>query len=224
MNDSYYPDLSQISLKEFQHKLETQDLLPSRKILGENIQENFQTISNQDITNLQQLRAILQSKKKRALFSQETGLPESYLTILRREVNSYRPNPINLDKFPGIDPDHVQRLANLDIKNSRHLYQQTRTPEQISTLSRKAEIDPQSLQELIALSDLVRISGIGPVFARMMFDCDIQRCEDLSRAESGPLITKLITASKSLGYAYADFTEKDVQFCINFAQMLTKER
>jgi hypothetical protein len=37
MTDTYYINLSQLSLAQFQERLETQDLLPGRRILQEQI-------------------------------------------------------------------------------------------------------------------------------------------------------------------------------------------
>jgi hypothetical protein len=45
MSDTYYIDLSQISLAQFQERLESQDLLPGRKILQEQIMARFETLS-----------------------------------------------------------------------------------------------------------------------------------------------------------------------------------
>jgi hypothetical protein len=44
----------------------------------------------------------LKTPNKAKKFAAQSGLPEDYVLILRREVYSYLPKPVNLDKFPGI--------------------------------------------------------------------------------------------------------------------------
>ncbi|MDY7079608.1 MAG: DUF4332 domain-containing protein, partial [Chloroflexota bacterium] len=111
MSELYHVDLEQFSLEEFKHILETGRLLPSEKILGEKISERFATLEAMGITNLQDLVGRIKSKKKLEQFAQESGLPQDYLTILRRRVGVYTPKPVPLAKFPGVDPEHVEWLA-----------------------------------------------------------------------------------------------------------------
>lgn len=88
MTDPYYLDLEQFSLEQFRHSLETRDLLPGRKILQENLAERFEILETMGIHNLQTLIDRLKTRQKVKQFSQESGLPEAYLTILRREANT----------------------------------------------------------------------------------------------------------------------------------------
>ena len=45
--------------------------------------------------------------KEIVFICKKTGLPVEYLTVLRREVNSYQPRPSNLKDFPGVNPETV---------------------------------------------------------------------------------------------------------------------
>lgn len=220
MTDTYYLDLSQISLAQFQKRLETQDLLPSRRILHEEIAARFDTLTSMGISDMQELYEALKTKKRLSQSAEESGLPPEYLTILRREVNSYRPNPVNLNSFPGIDEDYLLKLADVGIKNSHHLFNQTHTTGQQKTLSKQTGMPLKTLRELIALSDLVRVSGVGPVFARMLYDIDVKSSAALAEAQAEPLFSQLIDLNKTKSYTKAAFTEKDVSYCIELAQML----
>ncbi len=220
MSDTYYLDLSQISLAQFQHRLETQDLLPGRKILQEQIAVRFRVLAALSISNLRELREALKTKKKLTQFAQESGLSLDYLTILRREVNSYRPGPVSLQAFPGVDEDCAVRLTAAAIKNSRHLFNQTRTADQQEALAQQTGIALESLHELIALSDLVRVSGIGPVFARMLYDAGVNSTAALAQAQAAPLYSQLYDLNKARTYTKAAFTEKDVVYCIELAHKL----
>jgi predicted flap endonuclease-1-like 5' DNA nuclease len=135
-------------------------------------------------------------------------------------VNSYRPGPVNLQAFPGVEEDCVTRLTAAAIKNSRHLFNQTRAAGRQADLSQQTGIALQALNELIALSDLVRISGVGPVFARMLYDADVNSTTALAQAQAAPLYSQLYDLNKARTYTKAAFTEKDVAYCIELAQKL----
>jgi hypothetical protein len=103
MADNYYIGLGKFSLEKFRHILETSEVLPGRKILKEEISERFEILESMGIRNLQELMDALRTKVKVERFSQDSGLPQEYLVILRREANSYIPKPVNLkDILQGI--------------------------------------------------------------------------------------------------------------------------
>lgn len=220
MTETYYIDLSQISLAQFQERLQTQDLLPGRIILQEQIGPRFEILAGMGISNLQELHEALKTKKRVSQFAQESGLSLEYLTILRREVNSYRPNPVNLRAFPDVDEDSVARLAAVAIKNSRHLFDQTQTAEQRAALVQQTGITLEALHELIALSDLVRISGIGPVSAHMFYDAGVISSAALAEAEAASLCIQLNDLNQENAYYKGSISEKDVVYCIKLAQKL----
>ena len=61
---SYSINLERFSLSRYKSVLLKQELLPSHKILLENIKENFNILEASGIENLQDLTKILSSKKK----------------------------------------------------------------------------------------------------------------------------------------------------------------
>ena len=60
----YYINLEKISIDNYKEILITANLLPSRIILKNNIEDNFKLIKKQKITNLQELFDTLKTKKK----------------------------------------------------------------------------------------------------------------------------------------------------------------
>jgi len=220
MTDTYYIDLSQLSLAQFRERLETEYLMQGRRILQEQIEARFGALTRMGISNLQELYEALKTKKRLSQFAQESGLSLDYLTILRREVNSYRPGPVNLRAFPGVDEDCVARLTAVAIKNSHHLFSQTCTTGQQEALSQQTGVDLDILHDLIGLSDLVRISGVGPVFARMLHDVGVKNSSALAEAQAAPLFNRLCNLNIAKTYTRAAFSEKDVAYCVELAQKL----
>ena len=196
--------------------------MPGRRILKEQTGARFGLLADMGISNLQELHEALKTKKRLSQFAQESGLSPEYLTILRREVNSYRPGAVSLKAFPGVDEDCVARLTAVSIKNSHQLFNQTRTADQQTALSQQTGTGIETLHELIALSDLVRISGVGPVFARMLYDVGVVSSASLAEAQAAPLFSQLCDLNKAKAYTKVAFTERDMATCIELAHMLPK--
>jgi nucleotidyltransferase/DNA polymerase involved in DNA repair len=144
------------------------------------------------------------------------------LLILKRDVKSYLPNPVNLKYFPGINQDHVEKMAVMGIKNTKHLFNKVQNIEELSKLSIEADIPQSELLEILKLSDLARINGVGPVFARMILDTRIDTAAKMANANAELLFKKLKKLNEEKNYTKAKFTQKDVQYCIDFAKKLPK--
>ncbi len=68
----YYVDLKNISLDEYKAILKSADLIPSRVVLKENIDDIFDAINAQKIENVAELRTALKNKKKLIKYDGET--------------------------------------------------------------------------------------------------------------------------------------------------------
>jgi hypothetical protein len=147
-------------------------------------------------------------------------LPYNYLIILKREIKSYQPNPVSLKNFPGINPDYVEKMGLIKIKNSKQLFIRVQNPEELFKLSERSNIPLKELLEILKLSDLVRISGVGPVFARMMLDIGADSTVKMANSSAEILFNKLTALNKEKNYTKAKFTIKDVYYCIDFAKKL----
>ena len=110
MKAHYHIDLEKYSLQKFKHNLESRDMIPSRASLKEDLDDRFRVLENAGITNLKELVTALKTKPKIEEFYKETGLSIQYLTLLSREARSYLPNPVRLDKFPGVSSTIIERL------------------------------------------------------------------------------------------------------------------
>ena len=124
MNAHYHIDSRKYTLQQLKMNLLSRELIPSRKVLKEDIERRFKILEKMGILNLQDLINALKNKKKMEIFSSSSGISVDYLTLLRREANSYFPNPVPLNKFPGVSPQDLTRLKEKGIKNSRHLFEQ----------------------------------------------------------------------------------------------------
>jgi len=216
MKDQYHINLEQYSLHKFKSNLQSRDMIPSRVILKDNLDERFQILEDCGITNHKELIDALKTKAKIEQFAENTGLSAEYLTILNREAKSYLSNPIRLDKFPGLSGKYVEKLEEKGIKNSRHLFNAAKDRNDRVELSKNIEIPIEILDELIGLSDLSRIYGVGPVFARMIYDVGVKSVSEFVEhtAEDFVRIYEKETGKK------ADFGAGEIQFSLRLAKEL----
>jgi len=222
MVENYHIDLKKFPLKKFKKEIEDSNPLPSRKILKDHLDERFKILNENKVDNLQDLANLLKTPKKAREFAEKSGLPEDYLLILRREVNSYTPNPVNLDKFPGFEDETLIKLKNAGIKTSLHLFKRVKTSEDREKLTAELGIDDGALLELTKLTDLVRIKWVGPVFARIFLDSGTDTTEKVAKSKPTPLYKSLVEINKQKKYTKSKFTESDVEVCIKLANMVPK--
>lgn len=220
MKDDYHINLEEYSLNKFKTNLVESKLIPSREILKEDIDQRFKVLEDNDICNLQELKNVLKTPKKSREFAAITGLPEDYILILRREVNSYNPNPVNLDKFPGINSDTISKLQKVNLKNTRHLFEKVKTPDDREKLASELEISLDEIMELTKLTDLSRVKWVGPVFARIFVDSGTDTVEKMSQSDAEPLYKKLVELNQENRYTKSKFQESDVELCIKVSKLV----
>jgi len=216
VREKYHIDLEKYSLQRFKLSLQKRDMIPSRVALKERIEARFEILNDNGITNLKSLIDILKTKQKIEIFSKKTDLPIDYLTILKREAGSYLPKPIRLKDFPGVDSKDVESLKDIGINNSRQLFDKGKTGEQLNPLSNLTRIPIERLNELVSLSDLARLYGVGPVFARIIYDVGITSVKNFAGYKAEEFIS--IYEDKTL--KKADFGVNDINFSIELAKEL----
>jgi DNA polymerase/3'-5' exonuclease PolX len=218
MADEYYLDFQKYTLKTWQGELTEAPLLPSRQILKEDLEDRFKILRENGISNLQELMDALNTPKKAREFSSKTRLPEDYVLVLRREVMSLKPSPVNLDKFPGVDPDALKKLQGIGIKTTLRLFKRVKTPQKREELANELGVGLEEILELTKLTDLSRVKWVGPVFARMFLDSGMDTVEKLSKAEATPFYEKLVEINQEKKYTKARFVESDLELCIEFTR------
>jgi hypothetical protein len=202
----YNLDLSVLSLHDYQVLLENQNLLPGRRMLWQNLTANFEAMDRQGIANIAQLKRHLATPQKRMAFSAATGIPEDYLTLLKREIGSLEQQPVPLASFPEVKGEVIAALQSQGIKTSKDYFE-----------SGLPETD-----ELGCLCDLVRINGVGAVAARAFYEAGYRSVAEVAHAEAVGMLGKVSAVNEARQYYKARLGTKDMQFCIDFAALLIK--
>lgn len=210
----YYIDLSTFSLEKLKDNLKNTRLLPSQQILREDIDQRFACLEEHGIQNLQQLQKMLKTKKDVGAFADETGIPVDYLTVLRREVNSYQPKPIKLIDFPGVNPDAIQKLDRIGIKHTRQLFPYILTPKDRSEFAEGNQIDYADMLELTKLTDVARLKYVGPKFARLLIETEYNTVEKVANSDYEDLYLDLMRVNEEKGIYKGKFGEEDMEIWV----------
>ena len=203
----YNLDLECLSLEEYRILLKQQNLLPGRRILWENIDNNFASFERRNIKTVGQLKKSLSTPLKIAALSSESGIAEDYLVILKREIGSLDQKPVPLSAFPGIDSSLLAKLGGTGLKTSKDYWEQKQN----------------TSDELFCLCDLVRINGVGPVAARAFYEAGYQSAHDVAAASAEDMLEKVSAVNEVSHYYKGKLGMKDMQFCIDFALLLHRK-
>jgi hypothetical protein len=220
MKEEYFIDAAQFSLDKFRTILKTKDILPGRIILKDNVDENFDILKSKGIISLFDLLETLKTKPKLEKFSNETGLSVDYLTILRREANSYVSVPVKLADLPFTEMDITEKLNAEGIKDSKQLFDIAARKADRELVANRYKLPIEKLTELVRLCDLVRITGVGPVFARIIYDSGIRSAKEFLDMDSEDLFERLTKTNNDKGLTKAKFSVKDIEYCIELGKEL----
>ena len=216
MEFRYHINPADYTLGYLQENLLSRELIPSREPLKDGLEEIFIVLKEMEIKTIEDLLNVLKTKVKLEEFSKLSGITNEYLTLLRREVNSYLPNPVPISKFPGVSVETNSKLSQVGIKNSRHLYEQAGSQIGRRDLSDSTGISQESLKELVGLSDLARAYGVGPVFARILYDTGIHSIKQLKSYTA----EEIIKLYEDKFQQKADFSLRDMNFSLEIARSL----
>lgn len=215
----YSIDLNKISLNEFHEILASIDLLPGRRMLLEYLPEIIANLNQKGVFHLEALRKLLQNKKDYPELEKALLVSVEYLAILNREVNSYFSKPVPLSKLEVFSGEEFERLAGAGIKTTQALYEQALTPAHRQAIATRLALPLKKIIHALQLSDLLRINGVGPVYAAILWQIGIHAAADYLRLPS----TEILARYQQSGLARAKLGIKDVEYCKRFCQKLDSD-
>ena len=84
------------------------------------------------------------------------------------------------------------------------------------------DADNARLKELWALCDLSRITGVGAVFARVVYEAGIHSVSEFAETQASSHYLKYMSVIEKFGYSAGHFSEGDIQFCIDYARVVNE--
>ena len=106
------------------------------------------------------------------------------------------------------------------IRDSKQLVENAAKLNDRQNLSEKHNLPFDKLSELVCLCDLVRITGVGPVFARIIYDSGINTVKNFLSYDAFELFERLTKTNSEKGLTKAKFTQKDIEYCIELGRDL----
>ncbi len=208
----YSLDLAKISMYEYKDLLLKKALLPGRIILLENIEERFNAILNLGVHNVLDLKKALATSTKLKFFSENTNISEEYLTILRREIGSLEQKSVEMKSFPDIDNNLVEIFESQKLITSKDYFENCHLEDD----------NERRIDMLYCLCDLVRINGVGVAAARAFYEAGYRSAMDVANAKAEDMLVRVNAVNEVKQYYKARLGAKDMQFCIDFAILLTR--
>lgn len=222
MEDNYYINLNTISLSDYAQELETAVMIPSRMILKEDIQRRFECLKTHGINNLNDILVAFKTPEKLKAFAEKSGLPEDYLAMLKREIASSQPKPVNLKDISGIDKDVIRKLEASGINNTKKLFPYVTTPAGREALANQTGISLEVILELTKLTDVSRIKWVGANFARMLVDSEYDTVEKVANADYAKLYTQINAINAKMQFFKGKFGMNDMKLCVLAARNVPK--
>jgi hypothetical protein len=130
--------------------------------------------------------------------------------------------PLSLQKFRGVNPDYVDRLAAAGIKNVVQMLEAGQTSSDRQALVEKAGVPIDAILELVKLSDLARVPGMKGIRARLYHDAGVDTIEKLAGWEPEDLRTMLAEFVEETGFEGIAPLPKEVAFSVATARRLPR--
>lgn len=214
------PDL--ISLERFWKLMRERKMLPGRIELQHHMGQRFEILRQEGISSLGSLLRALGSRSKLEAFSGKSGLGQDYLVLLKREAGSFLARPFPLSAFPGVPFEFTEVLKTRGMVNTRDFFEQVQSEEQQRRCSRDTGIPVTRLKELHALCDLSRITGVGAVFARILYETGIRSPGEFALTDARLHHRQCMAVIEKRAYDAGHFSEGDIRYCIEYARVVAE--
>ena len=217
----YYLDLKEKNINGFKERLINTKLLPSQEILKEKIDERFGILIKHNLKNLFDIQQILKTKDKVQKFADLSGLPVDYLTILRREVNSYHPQPRKINEFSCIKPEIKAKLKEIGIKDTVQLFDRIATKNERTRLIKVIAINNEDALLLAKLTDFSRMRYVNQTFATLLVNSNYDTIKKIKNADYEILYNHLTEMNKGKKYFNGNFALSDIKLFVEDASYIS---
>ena len=218
---NYYLDARKTSLDKLQRRIKETDLVPSRRSILENIEDNFTILKKNGYVSFADLRRDLKNSKNIPLISKKTGISSEYLTLLRREMESYFPEAFPISSFDWIPKKEIEKLEKQDYKNAALLFDVLGSSKKRQELSTILGIEAQIIDTLYCLVNLTRIQWIRPVAARMLVSAGYSDVKCVAEANAEKMCNELDEVNKKNNYFKGKIGLRDIKRLIKAASYIS---
>ncbi|MBK8902592.1 MAG: DUF4332 domain-containing protein [Anaerolineaceae bacterium] len=152
-------------------------------------------------------------------FTGQTDLAETAHHI-REQMTAKTRRIFPLKEFRGVDPDCLAKLASRGIVDVQQMLANGATPEARQQLAAVTAVPPQTILELVKLSDLSRLSGLKGIRARLYYDAGADTVAKIAAWEPEALRQMLADFVTRTGFDGIAPLPKEVQSVVHSARSL----
>lgn len=216
----YHIDLKSISLDQYREMLKTKTLIPSWKILTENLDQRIEALKEIGFTNIDDLLKTLKNKKKLAEIVDPPTLSEEFLTVLKREINSKLSKPNRFIDFTFLDTKLTARLTEKGIKNTKNLFDKIVTPVDRENTANELNISETDILLLTKVTDLSRIQWVNHTFAYVLCESGYDTTEKVKNADPEVLYNSIKQLNKEKNLYKGNIGLNDMRILVEAAQIV----
>lgn len=216
----YSINLNKITLDEFKNILLTAYLLPSQKLILNNLEQNIERLKNKGLSNLQDLHNLLKKKKNYSTIAENMKIDEDYLVILNRMVNSFIVKELPLAKIKIFSDQELTLLADKGITNTRHYYEAYMNAKYTTKAATIKNIPPEKMKYALHIIDLLRINGVGVDYAKILYEIGIKSVSDYNKTSSEIILQSFQELNKKKKLSKATLGITDIDYCRRFSEKL----
>ncbi len=105
---------------------------------------------------------------------------------------------IAVDRLVGVDDTIASALFNVGIFTTRDLLKRASTRDGRRAISIVTGIDEERILEWVHMADLMRINGIGPLYAKLLIDANVRTIKELAHSNDRDLYLRVAHANRRL--------------------------
>jgi hypothetical protein len=219
---AYHIDAENVRLADLRKRIEATDLVPSRVPLLTQLGMKMRALEQQGITTLAQLRNELKNAKRLEAVANATGIEIQYLTLLRREIESYFPKPCTLKVFNWLPQGEIAKLARHGIRDTADLYEAASSAKRRTQLAESTGVDAATLAALARLADLTRVQWVSPTTARMLVAAAYDSASKVAAAEAEDLYEALIRVNDGERFFKGKIGLRDIKRLVQAASYTSR--
>ncbi len=217
----YHIKAEEITLDGLKARIIETDLVPSRKMLLDDIDENFSKLERSGLKTMADFRKAAKTKKSTDALYKQTAIGVEYLTLLRREVESYFPKAFPLSDFTWLDPEGIAQLIESGYKNTALLFEAIEASGKDAVL-KAARTEPAFAAELHSLVCLTRIQWVSPLTAKMLFEAGYPDVKSIAEADAEKLSATIDAVNTANKYFKGKIGLRDVNRLVKSAGYISQ--
>jgi hypothetical protein len=213
----YYIDAGKVTIQDLLIRISETDLVPSRSMLLKDIKENFDKLVKNGILTIADFRKTVKNPKNLRPLAEKTNIEVEFLTLLRREVESYFPKAFHLSAFDWLDKSQINKLENKGYKNTALLFDAFELPGKREELIESIELEEDFVDKILPLINLTRIQWVNPTFAKILVDAGYNNAKSIADANAEDLHRTIETINNEGQYFKGKIGLRDIKRLVKSA-------